>query len=228
MKRLFNTLVMLLAINFLVLGGFVAWLYQSGHLDRARVTAIKETLFPPPASDTKPPDAPSDAPPPASKRIADLLAKHTGHSAADQVEFTRQTLDTTVVQLDRREREVADRERQVSAAIAKLAEDRKVLESERQQLTDKEQQADRLAGDKGFQDTLQLYNTMPARQVKAVFMSMDETSAAQYLDAMQPRTAAKILKEFKLTEESDRMKRILEKMRHPPGVAGPATQEASR
>ena len=67
---------------------------------------------------------------------------------------------------------------------------------------------------------------MPGRQVKGVFMSMDEALAAQYLDAMQPRTAAKILKEFKSADEVDRMKRILDKMRHSPGGAGPATQPA--
>ena len=37
-------------MHFLALAGGVGWLFQSGHLDRTRVTAIKELLFPPPAA----------------------------------------------------------------------------------------------------------------------------------------------------------------------------------
>lgn len=225
MKKLWTTLVHLLALNFLALAGGVGWLFQSHHLDRARVTSIKEIVFPPAAANAPATQPAGEGPAPASKRMQDLLAKYSGHSAAEQVDFIQQTFDATTVQLDRREREVADREQQVAGANAKLAEDRKTLEMERQRLTEQEREADRLAADKGFQDTLSLYRTMSGRQVKGVFMTMDEASAAQYLDAMEPRTAAKILKEFKSADELDRMKRILEKMRHPPGVAGPATQE---
>ena len=39
---------------------------------------------------------------PASKRMQDLLAKYSGHSAAQQVEFIQQTFDATTAQLDRR------------------------------------------------------------------------------------------------------------------------------
>jgi len=112
------------------------------------------------------------------------------------------------------------------SGAAKLTEDRKTLEAERQRLTNPERKFDRLASDKGFQDMLSLYNAMPGRQVKGVFMTMDETSAARYLDAMEPRTVAKILKEFKSPEEADRIKHILEKMRCAPGSAAAATQAA--
>ena len=42
MKKLLNVLSLTLAINFLIVAGFVAWLSHDGHLDRARITAIKE------------------------------------------------------------------------------------------------------------------------------------------------------------------------------------------
>lgn len=224
MKKLFEALAFTLALNFIVAVGLLAYLFQSHHLDRERIGKIKLILFPlpeapPPA--TQPSGPPQ--PPPASDRLKDLLARHAvGSSAAQQVEFIQQTFDQTMLQLDRREREVADRERQVAGVNARLAADRKDLEAERQRLSEQEQQADRLAADKGFQDTLNLYNSMTSRQVKTLFMTMDESMAAQYLDSMQPRTAAKIIKEFKSPEDVDRLKRILDKMRHPPG-AGPTT-----
>jgi flagellar motility protein MotE (MotC chaperone) len=206
----------------------VGWLFQSGHLNREKITTIKQTVFDGPATqpaETQP--AAPEGPPPASQRLSDLLAKYApGKSTTEKVDFIQQNLDSAAAQLDRREREVADREAQVALANAKLADDRKLLDADRQQLADREKQDDKLANDKGFQDTLNLYNTMTSRQVKTIFMSMDETSAAEYLDAMTPRAAAKILKEFKSPAEVDRLKSIMEKMRHPPGgPATPATQE---
>lgn len=225
MKALITALIALLAVNFLVVAAGVAWLFQSGHADRDKVNAIREILFPATtqSSATSQPTT-EESGPTASQRLQALLAKHAGRSAAEQVEIMQQTFDATAVQLDRREREVSDRERQVAIANAKLAEDRKRLEGERQQLTEQEKQADKLAADKGFQDTLNLYQAMPPKQVKGAFMAMDPSQAADYLDAMQPRTATKIIKEFKLPDEIDRMKQIMDKMRHPPGVNGPATQ----
>ncbi|HET6248969.1 MAG TPA: hypothetical protein VFE47_14830 [Tepidisphaeraceae bacterium] len=225
MKKLLSTLITLLAINFLAVVGGVGWLYQSGHLDKAKAAEVKKILFPPPTTQPAATQPSEDVPQPASERLAELLAKHSGHSAGEQVEFIQKTFDATTAQLDRREREVADREQQVANANAKLADDRKALEAERQRLTAQERQADKLASDKGFQDTLTLYSTMQSKQVKGLFMTMDEQGAAEYLDAMEPRDAGKIIKEFKTPDELDRLKRILEKMRHPPG-AGAATQPA--
>ncbi|MDB5173869.1 MAG: hypothetical protein JWN51_2642 [Phycisphaerales bacterium] len=230
MKKLWDILVLMLAINFLAAAGGVAWLYQTGKLDRKKVAAIKEMLFPPaqaPGPATQP--AGPEGPAAPSQRLEELLAKRTGRSATEQVEFLRQTFDATAAQLDQRERVVGELERQVASGNRKLVEDRKGLDADRKRLAEQERLAERLAVDKGFQDTLTLYNTMPAKQVKSLFMTMDEQGAAEYLDAMQPRTAARIVKEFKTPEETERVKRVLDKMRHPPAVAsaagGPTTRE---
>lgn len=218
MKKIFDVLVLTLAVNFLLLIAGVGWLYQSGHLDRPKLHSIKEVVFPatqPAAATTQP--AEPVGPPPPSKQLEDLLAKSVGHrTAADQLEFIRQKYDQSMAELDGRERAVQDLERQVAAGNRKLVEDRKALEAERQKLADREQQSDKLAGDKGFQETLALYNSMPARQVKTIFMSMpDDQQLADYLEAMEPRTASKVIKEFKSGPELQRMNRVLEKMRKP-------------
>ena len=57
MKKLFNVLVLTLAVNFLALGGVVGWMVQTKKLDRDKVQAIKELLFPKPA-----PEAPTSQP----------------------------------------------------------------------------------------------------------------------------------------------------------------------
>jgi flagellar motility protein MotE (MotC chaperone) len=228
-KKLFGVLVLTLAMNFLAAAGAIGWLFQSGHLDRPRVKAIKEVVFPAtqPAAPTTQPAA-QEEPPTGSKRLEELLTKTVGNrTAADQVEFIRQRYDQSMAQLDIRQRQIEDLERQVSEGNRKLVEDRKALEAERQQLADRQKQVDRLASDKGFQDTLSLYTSMQSKQTKTIFMTLDDQSVADYLDAMEPGTASKIIKEFKTPQETQRIQRVLEKMHHPQQAvqasAAPAT-----
>jgi hypothetical protein len=214
MKKLFNVLVLTLAVNFLAVAGIVGWMVQTKKLDREKVHAIKEMLFPKPAPEA-PATQPSDQAPTTQPimRLEELLAKSTGRSASEQVEFIQHTFDAQMALLDRRQRELIDLQRQVELSKQQEAKDRSALDSQKKALNAREQEAARLASDKGFQDALQLYNTMPAKQVKQVFMGLDDATVMNYLQAMQPRTAAKIIKEFKAPDETDRIKKILEKMR---------------
>jgi flagellar motility protein MotE (MotC chaperone) len=224
-KTLVAVLSATLAINFLALAGGVGWLWQSGHLNRDRVKAIHDVVFPPPAEPTTQPTAVVVAPPTASSRLEELLAKRIGvRSAAEQVEFLQQTFDAQMGQLDQRERQLQDLQRLVSVAQAQLQTDRAKLEADQQKVTDQQQQADRLASDQGFQDSLNLYNSMPPKQVKEVFLAMDDDTVVEYLRAMQPRTAAKVIKEFKTPEELDRVHRLMDRMRDATPTTSPATQ----
>jgi Rod binding domain-containing protein len=54
---------------------------------------------------------------------------------------------------------------------------------------------------------------MPAKQVKTIFMTLSATTVQQYLEAMQPRAAAKIMKEFKTPGETVFIQQVLENMR---------------
>ena len=68
-------------------------------------------------------------------------------------------------------------------------------------------------------DTLTLYNSMQAKQVKTIFATLDDDTVVRFLSAMQPRTAAKIVKEFKSPEETARIQRVMERMRQNPAAA---------
>ena len=50
-KRLFNVLVLTLAMNFVAIAAGVGWLYRSKHLDHERAIAIRDILFPKPVHD---------------------------------------------------------------------------------------------------------------------------------------------------------------------------------
>ena len=118
-----------------------------------------------------------------------------------------------MLELDRRQREMADLKRQVDLANQKLATDRVALEKREKALADREQAAQKLQSDTGFQNSLALYNAMPAKQVKSIFMSLNEETVQQYLTAMDTRTAGKIIKEFKSPDETIFIQRVLERIR---------------
>jgi hypothetical protein len=221
MKKLFNVFVLTLAANFLALAGAVAFLYKDGRLDRKRFEAIRQILYPPPV-----PAPPATQPSQAARvepvlQLGELLAQKSGLSTAEQLEFIQQTFDARMAELDRRQRELVDLQRQVDMANAALARDRTSLDAGTKELADREQLAATLAADKNFQDTLKLYQSVPAKQVKQLFMTMDDEAVTRYLQAMEPRGATKIIKEFKAPDEVQRVQRVLEKMR------GPATRPAS-
>jgi flagellar motility protein MotE (MotC chaperone) len=224
-KALFNVLVMMLAVNFLAAAGAVGWLWKSGHLDRQRAQSIKEVLFPPPAqpaasSTTRPTTAP-DAGTAAMLRLDDLLAgQRAARTAGEQVEVVQRAFDSRLAQLDERQRQVEDLVQVARVAQARVERERAALEADRQQLEAKRQEAERLTADKGFQDTLDLYNAMPGKQVKAQFLRMDDATVARYLQAMEPRTASQVMREFKTPDETQRLHQVLERIR----ASTPATQ----
>jgi flagellar motility protein MotE (MotC chaperone) len=212
MKRLWNVLVLVLAMNFLAVAGGAAWLVRAGNVDRDKILAIKELLFPKPQADDVTLATTQPATQPAS-RLEELLARQSGRTAAEHVEFIQRTFDAQAAQLDRRQRELNDLQRQVELAKEEIARDRKALEAERALLAQREEERVRLASDQGFQDSLTLYSSMPAKQVKMIFMDLDDATVLRYLQAMQPRTAAKIIKEFKTEAELSRIQLVLERMR---------------
>jgi flagellar motility protein MotE (MotC chaperone) len=226
-KKLWNVFVLTLAVNFLAVAGGVGYLYKAGRLDRKRLESIWLVLYPPP-----PPPVPAPQPvePKSSEPalvLGELLAQKSGLSTTEQLEFIQQTFDARMAELDRRQRELADLQRQVDMANQSLARDRTSLDAEKKQLADREQLAATLAADKGFQDSLRLYQTMPARQVKQVFLAMDDETVTRYLQAMEPRGATKIVREFKTPDEVQRIQRVLDRMRGPAAGSRATTQPAA-
>jgi len=213
-KKIWNLIVLTLAMNFVALAGGVGWLVKSGRLDKAKALEVKKMFFEPPPEPPKT-DAAAKTDPTTqpSIRLDALLAKASGRSAVAQVELIHQAFDAQVAQLDRRERELIDLQRQVDLAKQQLIIDRTKLTKDQQSLAANQQEQTKLASDKGFQDSLALYTTMQAPQVKKIFMTLDDDTVQQYLQAMEPKPASKIIKEFKTPDELVRIQKILEKMR---------------
>jgi flagellar motility protein MotE (MotC chaperone) len=145
--------------------------------------------------------------------LDDLMAQQSGRSATEKVEFIQRTFDTRMLELDRRQTELADLQSQVDLANQKLSVDRKALEKEKQAVAAKEKEAQTLQTDQGFQDSLAVYNSIPPKQVKDIFLNLDQQTVRQYLEAMDARQAGKIVKEFKTPVERAFIQKVLESMR---------------
>ena len=213
MKRLLAVISGTLALNFLVAVGGILWLYQTGKLNDQRVKQIKEIVFAPATQATTQPSGERDPSTQPSIGLEQLLAKVSGRPASEQVEFMQRTFDAQSAMLDSRFAELEKQRATLKTAQGQFTKDRDALAAREKALEAREQEQARLASDKGFQETLELYGTMPPRQVKTIFMSLDDPTVVRYLKSMEPRAAGKIVKEFKTPEETARAAKILEAMR---------------
>jgi hypothetical protein len=213
-KKLFSLLTLVLAINFLALAGAVGWIVKTKSVDREKMLAIKEIIFP--KATTQPTTEPSVAEAATTQpaiRLDELVARQAGRTAAEQVEAIQHSFDAQIAELDRRQREVQDLERQVDLAKQQMGRDRAALNAEKSALKNREDQSTKLASDQGFQDALSRYIAMPPKQVKQIFVTLDDQTVVNFFQAMEPKIAAKIIKEYKTDAEIAQVQRILEKMR---------------
>jgi hypothetical protein len=205
MKKLFLILVFTLALNFLGVAGGVGYLFQSGQLNKAKIAQIKDIVFSKPAPPAAPPATAAPSRDAVSRiSLSTLMSNQHGRSAFEQVEFLRRTFDQQMLEMDQRQRQVSDLQTQV---------DRAALDKREKDLAAREEEAQRQQDDAGFQTSLSLYTAMPAKQVKSVFMTLGEQTVQNYLQAMDTRTAAKIIKEFKSPDETAFIQRVLERIR---------------
>ena len=213
MKKLLIVLAVTLALNFLAALGGAAYLYSNGALSKEKIAAIKEVMFP---ATTQAVEQKKDQPDAATQptyKLEELLAKVSGRPAGEQVEFMQRTFDMQVAQLDRREQELRSMQGTIKTDREKLDALQKKLEAQQNLQEARAKAQTKEAEDKGFQDSLALYNSMQPKQVKDVFATLDDPTVMKYLRAMDPSRAAKIIKEFKTSVETERVQRIMEMIR---------------
>lgn len=210
MKKLLNVLAITLALNFLALAGGVGYLFQTGALTREKIVVIKALLGPATTqATTQEIKGQPDASTQPTIKLEELLAKVSGRPAGEQVEFMQRTFDTQMAHLDRRQQELAALQVTIANAEKTMRADREKFAADVKKFTAREKAANKDAQDKGFADSLALYDAMPPKQVKEILAAADDATATKYLRAMEPARAAKILKEFKTTSETERVQKIM-------------------
>lgn len=216
-KKMLNLISAVLALNFLVIAGGMGYLMVTGKLTKDKIGEIRQLVL---ASDQPATTQPAttqtaqEVPPTTPMlRLDNLLAEAAGRVEPTQVNVVQTAYDAQNALLERRLREVEDQRRQLAQAKADFETQRKALLEQAAALTEKQQAQEQVAQDKGFQDTLALYQAMAPKKVKEIFKGLTDDVVVRYLQSMEPRQAGSILKEFKTPEENSRAQTILEKMR---------------
>ncbi len=202
MMKSLRTIVTVMAIaNLLALLGFVGWLHMTDRLDLERVERVREIF-----SETR---AEQEAREEEERREADRLAREQEEAiragmppltAEDVLDRRRGQNDVAAQALQRLKREVTDlqrtlrREREaLDARIAEFEREKEEFNSMRQRLASIE------AGEQ-FKKTVTLYESLPADKAQALMAELLASGKVEqvvsYLNAMQSRSAKKIVERF--------------------------------
>ncbi|MCH8824686.1 MAG: hypothetical protein IH984_14400 [Planctomycetes bacterium] len=218
MKKLWTIISFLSVIHFLAFIMFIGWLWQSDRLNRDRIDEVRAlfSMTMPQAKFTaKQADidaqqkineqdelAMRDNPPFSSQTSLAINRAHKTQSdqAARNLEDTRKLS----LQMIDNERELLDKEKTEFAQM-KAAWDKDTI-AERKRKADEQ-----------FAQTVKIYESLSPKQSKQMLTNLvtagNIDQAVSYLDAMNPRNAAKILKAFKTPEEMILATQLQEKLR---------------
>ena len=226
MKKLGTLFSLLCIMNMLAIAGLLGYLFGTGRLDKPKVGAIvamvrhrgtpeklNEKLYDilEPIPTTNPATAPASPPAVADGSSPDPTL---GASAQDRLSIAAQAMQQERLRLDARAQELRD---QQDSLDKKVAENKNKLK----EITDLKEAFDKQVAvarkktvDDNFQKSLDLYNELKAKQVKDLFVSMNNPDlVATYLQAMDTSRAAEIISQFQTATETDFIKSVLDRIR---------------
>jgi hypothetical protein len=222
MKKIASFLGLLAVFNVLAVAALIGFLVATGRLDGNKARAISDLLRHKGAptglreqlADLLEPTAPATAPaataPAASQPASDVpLAA----SAQERIEFARQAMEQDRLRLETQAQELQhwqellEREQAAFALkVAALERDRKVFDERVAATTARTK-------DESFQKSLALYDELKPTQIKDLFMGMPAPVVADFLLAMDPSRAGKIIGEFQTPPEQTFIATVLERIR---------------
>lgn len=218
MKKLWTIISFLSVIHFLAFIMFIGWLWQSDRLNRDRIDEVRALFsmtMPQAKFAAKQADidaqqkineqdelAMRDNPPFSSQASLAINRAHKTQSdqAARNLEDTRKLS----LQMIDNERELLEKEKEEFAQM-KAAWDKDTI-AERKRKTDEQ-----------FAQAVKIYESLSPKQSMQMLSNLvtagNIDQVVSYLDAMNPRNAAKILKAFKTPEELILATQLQEKLR---------------
>lgn len=221
MKTLWNAVCIVLFINVLALSGLAFWLKQTQRLSGDRVRQTIE-IFKPTAEQEK-----------VAKEQAAKDAEEAGKKAADHAHMEsvgsgeksmsdrlreQEDRDTIEMQrLERKKRETADLQNQLEIYKTEFAKQKLELDAKRKEFEEFRAREEKLKADADFQQAVQMYEKLPAKQAKQMFLTLlsegKQPQVIDYLAAMQQRKASGVLKEFKSPEEIKVATELVQRLR---------------
>ncbi len=219
MKSLKQAFVWLAVLHFIALIGLVAWLAGTERINTQRVTGLTD-LFALTITQEKDQQKAQAMIVEREKAKAESIARRNGTGPApiaEELEDEDHRNELTLQKLDRKEKEIESLQRSLYLK-------QQLLEKEKQDVVVLKADVDaRLAAiqqkmdDEGFQKAVMLFEGIPAKQTKQLFMQLISSNqidqVVSYLDAMKSRKATSVLKEFKTADEITAVVELTERLR---------------
>ncbi|MBI1369513.1 MAG: hypothetical protein GC162_12775 [Planctomycetes bacterium] len=221
MKTAFHVLAIMAILHILGALGFVGYMVATDRVNRERLEAVRavfEKTIAQAAADAKEQAKVDEAAAEQAQRIAALEGKNAGPETVSQkLEGEQERNEITLRQLERTRQEVESLQRSLQLAQQRVEGQYNELLKEKQTLQKRLAQIEQQRNDEGFKKTVELYETLPPKQVKEMFVKLMSEGGGEhvvaFLEAMQPRKAAGVLKEFKTPEEVAKAVQLTEQLR---------------
>ncbi|MHC4993518.1 MAG: MotE family protein [Planctomycetota bacterium] len=205
MKLAWIVFLNLLFIHVLGLVGFGGWLYFTGRIDVERIQATVDQYTVTIAEERRLAEETADA---DALRLAaaEREVKVANIGSAD--ERLQRQLESEELQrrsLERTAKDIESLQQNLQLLQVRFVEREAELKALSEELDRRKRAWADQINDEGFKKQIELYETIPAKQTKDMFgalMNRGQTDeVVAFLEAMEPRKAASVLKEFKSPTE---------------------------
>jgi hypothetical protein len=220
MKTLARVIAVLAVIHILALGGGVGWLVSTDRLNRDRAERIVDMIATTieEAEQQRQAEAAKEAEKQAERERQERIANiGKSGSAAEQLAEQRKQNEVLLRRLERTRSEIQVLRDSLALARRRMEEQRDKLVDQKEALEQRLASIEERLNDEGFKRAVELYESIPPDQAKRMFLQlMDRRETDQvvmYLEAMQPRKAAGVLREFEQGPEIVRAVELTERLR---------------
>lgn len=218
MKTLWNTLSFLALVNLFALVIVVAWLWQSGRLTPERAQDIRAMLSTTVAQASEEADRlATEAEAARLLAEAEAMRQHPPADSATQIAQIALVHQQSVDARHRLEDERRMLAQQLDQATAAMEAQAAALRREQSASSDGRATDAQKRGEEQFLRAVRQLEQVPAKQAKKILETLvaekNTDQAVAYLDAMNPRAAAKVLREFKADGDIPLATELLERLR---------------
>lgn len=220
MKAALQALTIVMVVHVLAAVGLVGWLAGTGRVSGERLAATRQ-MYAMTVADEKAAleraAAEAEAAAKAAAERAALEGAAPVMSVADHLVAEQERNELLLRQLERTRREIKALIDNLHLSRQRMERQRTEMAAVRAELEKKVADIESRLNTDGFRRAVALYESLPAKQVKQMFIDLMTTGQTDqvvaYMEAMDERKAAGVLKEFKDDSEVSQAVELTERLR---------------
>lgn len=221
MKTIWTVLSVFLIVHVLAAAIGLAWLWQSGRLDRQRLLAVRDVFrytIEQEGQQAEQADALAEEAEAKQSQLAWLRDLEAGPSSVEmRVAAEQQAREVALVRMERYRQDVVTLSETIEQGKRFLSSERQQIEAERVDHNSRLQERQDQQRDTDFRMAVRMLERVPAKQAKQMFGQLirdgRKTQVVDYLAAMNTRKAAAVLGQFKQPNEIAQVTALVEQLR---------------